>query len=251
MDSSTSRELSSPGDGFAQQGSLDWVALSKSSVSFTIGVLGRLAAANVNPLTVAIGQAIGRNFRLSETGRRNVQDALGALRSYRSLGDGLWFGFGIKTLVRDLGTTNEGMSLLSLCAALVEAWDDEKAAEVMYHLTSLAKAPESLTPSQMEWLRFVRACSGTLSSTSFSIKVEGFMRLLGRPFDMSMKDNVRAWPRTSDIAKVLHLISHLREGVNESLEIQGRGGAAIIAAMSAVSKSSSMMSEGLASYSED
>lgn len=48
--------------GLMEQGSIDWVALSKTSVSFSLEILARCARAGVETLTIAVGQAIFSQF---------------------------------------------------------------------------------------------------------------------------------------------------------------------------------------------
>ena len=56
------------GTGFAQQGQVDWVALGSNTVSATVAVFARLAAAKLDVQTVAIGHALSGSFKLSITG---------------------------------------------------------------------------------------------------------------------------------------------------------------------------------------
>ena len=56
------------GSGFAQQGQVDWVALSDNTVSATVAVFARLAAARVDAQTVAVGHALSGSFKLSVAG---------------------------------------------------------------------------------------------------------------------------------------------------------------------------------------
>jgi hypothetical protein len=132
---------------FNQGGTLDWVGLSKTSVSFTVDVLGRFMAAGVSPLTIVVGQEVARRLRLSKVGHEHIQDALQRLQSYRGFGKALWFGFGLRSLPRTLGTTDEGRSLVALCAALGETFHEDIAASVIHHLVANFNAPSGLTPS--------------------------------------------------------------------------------------------------------
>ena len=75
----SSQDLAPAQGNFSQQGSLDWVALSGSSVRFTVDVLGRFMAAGVQPFTIMVGQEVARNVALAESGQRNMQDALNRL----------------------------------------------------------------------------------------------------------------------------------------------------------------------------
>ena len=49
---------SSQGPCFAQQGSVDWVALGQTQFSASIAILGRLSSAGIETLTVTVGQVI-------------------------------------------------------------------------------------------------------------------------------------------------------------------------------------------------
>ena len=160
---------------FSQQGSLDWVALTNTSVSFSVGVLNCCSAAGVDPYTVIVGQAIAKNLQLGPVSMENVQHALVDLKSYGGLGNVLWFGFGIKSLICALGTTDEGRSLLAICAALSECYHEDIAAEVMHNVVLLHNPPGALTLATSEWLSLMRACSGIFATTKFPVLAEGLI----------------------------------------------------------------------------
>ena len=61
------------GSGFAQQGQVDWVALGNNTVSATVAVFARLAAAKVDVQTVAVGRALSGSFKLSVAGKLCLQ----------------------------------------------------------------------------------------------------------------------------------------------------------------------------------
>ena len=60
--------------GFAQQGQVDWVALGNNTVSATVAVFARLAAAKVDAQSVAVAHALSGGFKLSVAGEilRNI-----------------------------------------------------------------------------------------------------------------------------------------------------------------------------------
>ncbi|OTA67142.1 hypothetical protein K449DRAFT_324713, partial [Hypoxylon sp. EC38] len=214
-------------DGFAQQGSLDWVSLSKSSVSFTVDVLGRYMAAGVSPFTIVVGQAIARNLPLSTSGRKDVQSALNGLKCYQGIGQAIWFGFGVKSFVRTLASTAEGMSLVAFLAAASEILGDDAAAEMIYELSIEFKSPESLTPSVHEWSMVVRACSGVLSATKFPVHFEGLQRL--QPIHYSHERSY--WPEPKGLARAVMAVSCVLTGEYLSITIEGHLGAYWIAAV--------------------
>ena len=59
----------------------------------------------------------------------------------------MWFGFGIKDIVTDLADTEEGLTLVALCAALSTTYDSTFAAQVIREICVLCKAPQSFTPA--------------------------------------------------------------------------------------------------------
>jgi len=82
------------GDGsFIQQGSLDWVALSKSSLNATVEVLERISKAVIDILTVAVVQSLCAKFRLPLDAQQRLNDALSKLKAFSSYGNIIWFGF--------------------------------------------------------------------------------------------------------------------------------------------------------------
>jgi hypothetical protein len=72
---------------FTQQGSIDWVSLSKSSLSFSVEVLSRFSKAGVEMITVAIGQAIFSGFAVPPDGQQRLADAIAKLKVFSSYGN--------------------------------------------------------------------------------------------------------------------------------------------------------------------
>lgn len=150
--------------------------LAELSVTCTVGVLGRCAAAGVDPYSVVVGQKIAQGFPLGVQGEKNVQQALSDLNVYSGFANAIYFGFSIRSFVRTLGLTNEGRSLLSICSALSECFPEDFAAEVVHNIILSYDPLTNLRPSVHEWLMITRACSVSFSATKFPILSEGFMR---------------------------------------------------------------------------
>ncbi|KAI9793796.1 MAG: hypothetical protein M1833_000519 [Piccolia ochrophora] len=216
---------------FTQQGTLDWVALSKATVSASVAVMSRLSGAGIDPFTIALGQAMASRFRLSALGEHRLSKALADLRSFSSYGDVLWFGFGIRHIVRTLATTVEGRSCVMLCASLAEVHSVDFSARVLADLVDLYRGPESngLTPSLEQWASVVNACSGILSASAFSEVAEYMMGLAGSTFVSTIN-----YPRTPgsqhmprivgnhrDMARALEAIARLSNGVIMSVRLVG------------------------------
>ncbi|KAF2687008.1 hypothetical protein K458DRAFT_402516 [Lentithecium fluviatile CBS 122367] len=135
------------GSGMSQQGSINWHNITHRSLTFTVGVLNRCANAGVDPYGPLVGQAFPQGFPLARRGRDNVYKAVTALRYQNGIANTLWFGFGVRALVRTLILTSEGTSLLALCASLGECFHEGLGPEVMSHIFKAHDAPEELTPS--------------------------------------------------------------------------------------------------------
>ena len=103
------------------------------------------------------------------------------LKKYGSYKDIIWFGFGIKDVITDLADTEEGLTLVALCAALATTYDSTYAAMVIRELCVLCKAPQSLTPAIRQWKTLVDLCSGMFANAHFTLVANGFRQLISGP----------------------------------------------------------------------
>ena len=163
---------------FQQQGSVDWVELSGRTVHFSVAVLARLSKAGIDPFTLQVGRAICTNFSLDPVAQQRISEAIQALRKYGSDGDIIWFGFGVKHVVTDLAETEQGLTLVALCAALSSTYDLLCGARVLRELCGLCEAPQATPPAIRQWKILVDLCSGILNSGHFALLLEGFRRLV-------------------------------------------------------------------------
>ncbi|KFX93252.1 hypothetical protein V490_04931 [Pseudogymnoascus sp. VKM F-3557] len=168
---------SSVSNAFAQQGTVDWTALSRSSVNFSVEILARLSKAGVEPITAAMGQAIFCGFNLDPEGQKRFSDALSRLKAFSSYGDIMWFGFGVKHIVRTLSDTEQGLTCVAMCACLSVSYDKFFCSKVLKAFADQQRAPKSLMPSLSQWAALVNICSGTVSGSQFPRLVEGHARL--------------------------------------------------------------------------
>lgn len=105
--------------GLVQQGSIDWVALSRTTVSFSVELLARYTRAGVEPLTIATGQALFAQFRLPADAQRILDLSASRLKAYSSAANALWFGIGFKHLIRTLMETEQGATLVAVSSSLM------------------------------------------------------------------------------------------------------------------------------------
>ena len=164
---------------FAQQGTIDRVALGQTHFSASVAILGRLSSAGIEPLTVAVGQAICSRLPLGEHGETYLTEVMTKLRVCSSFGDAVWFGIGVCHILRVIVQTSQGASLVSLCAALSESHNSSTSAMVLYEMAKRLGSPRELTPSLSQWQAVINVCSSVLSHTTFGIRVDQMLRLAG------------------------------------------------------------------------
>lgn len=196
---------------FAQQGTVDWVALSNASAHFTVGVLARLSKAGVDPFTLQMGRAICANFTLTASVQQSLTDAIQKLKKFGSYGNVIWFGFGIKQIVTDLSETEEGLACVSLCAALSTVYGNMYSAQVLRDICRFLKAPESFTPALQQWRTLVILNSGILMSHRFSLHLNTFRTLIIKQLRIPTMSNQEATPSAS-LARALLTLAHVSNG---------------------------------------
>lgn len=189
---------------FPQQGQVDWVELSNQSVQISVAVLARLSKAGVDPFTLQVGKAVCFNIALGPPGQERISDEIFKLKKYSSYGDLIWFGFGVKQIVTDLAETEEGMTLVGLCAALTTTYDSLFTARVLRELCVLCKAPQSFTPALRQWKALVELCAGILSSSHFELVLTGFRRLIS-PYSRARTEPTKP-TKPTELAKAIKTV---------------------------------------------
>ena len=217
-----------------QQGTVDWGQLAGNLIHFTIDALSRYSAANIDIYTLQIGRLICSQFELSIDGRRKVSEALSKLKYLGSFGNAIWFGFGIRHVVRTLQMTEQGFMCLALCASLLECYHENIASEILNELTKTLKAPPELTPSINQWKALLHACNGTFATTSLGERVSYFTQLRYHGLGMNGRTQTRVddYASPKSIAEVLQGIGAITRGQMKSMTVVGSNDACIIAAFS-------------------
>ena len=209
LDSTMSGSLVPTSASFQQQGSVDWVELSGRSVQFSVAVLARLSKAGIDPFTLQIGRAICTKFSLHPIAQGRISDAILALKKFGSYGDVIWFGFGVKHVVTDLAETEEGLTLVALCAALSTTYDALYGARVLRELCSLCKAPQLFTPAIRQWKILVELCAGILTTGHFVLVLDGFRRLVSGGRNRLMVEANRSPTTYSALAEAILTIAQV------------------------------------------
>lgn len=200
---------------FVQQGSVDWVQLANTSLTFPVPVLARLAAADINPLTTTVIRKMSSNFHMSKDGHSRLIEALKILPSFSSIGNAIWFGFGIKHIVRSLAETSEGLNSIALCGCLSELHPPKACASILMELVRVCGALEIFSPSSEQWLKLVAACSGVLRPTNFSSVAGHFMSYHSRDWTIGTMEQYE------DVAKALNAVGLVSSGSLDSITLAG------------------------------
>lgn len=205
------------GSRFAQQGSFDWVALGQTQFSASIAILGRLSSAGVEPLTVAVGQAICSKIPLGVHGEKFLNKAMAGLQAFSSFGDAIWFGVGVRHILRVLVQNAHGASLVALCAGLREGHDQSTSALVMYELVKRFGSPCDMTPAFSQWEALIKVCSSVFCRSTLGLRVDQLLRLGG--YTRYPQNLPAAHPQ--DLAEVILAVGDVASGSLQEIDIRG------------------------------
>lgn len=214
--------VASSSDVFTQQGTVEWTNIANFTFTASLALLGRLASAGIEPRTVAVAQAICSNLKLGPVGERRLHDCLSKLKAFSSASSLLWFGLGVRHIVRTLTQTTQGASCVALCAALAETYHVDVAGLVLMELASRYQAPQDLSPSFLQWQALVRSCAGIFKSSSFGLKVHT-LKTLNRGHVHSQSACLPA-----DLAEIIYEISAVKNGIKRGITVVGDGNCAWI-----------------------
>src|SRR5436190_3644747 len=202
---------------FEQQGQVDWVSLSTSTFAFTLDIMDRISKAGLNATTVVVGQIVCSGFVIGPEAQKRLLDALSDLRSFSSYGTIIWFGFGIKPIIKELADSEQGAACVALCACLSVSYDSFYAAQVLRELCKIRETPPRFVPSVHQWNALVNLCAGSLSSSKFPTLVEGLMRLVLPRVDVSMYQPTSA----ETLAKVIAALADISNGKLAKITLAG------------------------------
>lgn len=203
---------------FAQQGSLDWVALSRMQYSASIAVLGRLAGAGIDSLTVGFGQAMCTAIPLTLHGEKVLHNAMSRLKVCSSYGDLIWFGVGVRHVLRDLVQTTQGSALVALSATLCEGYSVDVSALVLHELSQSLGAPSDITPSFQQWNAVAKAAACVFTTSTLGLKISQFTRLSG--LDLT-QDKFREPSHPSDLAQAILAVGKVINGQYNTVHLVG------------------------------
>ncbi len=211
----------SSGQQFTTTGQVDWAGLGRMQLSASVAVLGRLSAAGVEPLTVAVGQAMCSRIPLGVHGEKVLMEAMGKLKAFSSYGDLIWFGVGVRHILRTLVQTSQGASLVALCAALAECHSTPTAALIMFEMSKVLGSPEDLRPSYDQWKALAKVCSSVLAVTTFGVRLQQLLNLCGFAIIRTTEGHYGAPPNPPEFAKAVLGIGKVASGTLRDVELTG------------------------------
>ena len=191
--------------------------------------MSRFSKAGVEMITLAMGQMLFSKFAVPPEGQMKVTDAISKLKSYSSLGKVLWFGFGVKHVVRSLCEIEQGVVCAGICACLSVSYGPETRSRVLQSMCNDILGGGELAPSLPQWGALIDVCSGALANSKFPDLVEGFCRL-GRSKFQGVDESYRSsqiqtgffLPTSAkDLGVALLSLSKVSDGTYDSITIYG------------------------------
>ncbi|EGX52175.1 hypothetical protein AOL_s00043g318 [Orbilia oligospora ATCC 24927] len=214
--------------GFSNSGQIDWVTLAGSSVKFTVDVLARLSKAGIEAFTLAASYAVLGRFKLGDQAEIEVYNSVGKLRAFSSFNSALYFGFGVKHIVRSLADSAEGLSIVSLCSILADFYGIDHSGLILRELFKLLNPPVEFTPTMTQWINLIKACAGALSHSNFKNHLTGISSLY---YGLHKEPKQLVRGNAVQIASALFGLNQVSSGkINEAL-IVGGADCALIAAI--------------------
>ncbi|KAF4446951.1 hypothetical protein F53441_9467 [Fusarium austroafricanum] len=236
-----SGEISRTGSSF--QVTIDAGGAASGMVNFSMSVLGRLSQAGIDPGTFTWAVLVGEHIDWSQSGSERYYSALRDAPVQNGFNNILWFGFGHKSPIQILSSTESSSRFTAVCACLTEVYSTHMAAQIMLALSRVilenTPHPRPPLPSLLQMHLLVEKCAGIFSSTAFSLRAEKFMS-----FDGEKVIGQHAWPRAvgkarysrgvskpEDIAQALYGLVQLSKRSLRDLTLVGVADAGLIAAV--------------------
>ena len=203
---------------------MDWPYLARASVRASVSVLTRLSGGGVEIWTAAFAQVLFGTIRLSTEGEAHVNGALAKLHSFGTHGDLIYYGFGVKHIVRTLADSAEGMATLAICSSIVEVHSLSVSTQIVQEYAKLygGNFEGNLMPSFRQWECLVNSCSGVLATSPFGSVVEFFMRFC--PYTRMCGD-------PKEVARALEGLARISSGLMKSMVLIGISECGFIAAI--------------------
>lgn len=114
-------------------------------------VLSQFAGVSSDPYTGWVSTLIGRQFKISLKGARNVNNAFNNLPCFQTSDKDLTFGWGPKAFLRSRVIHDNNYEHLLTMITLSESFHENYAARVMYELALFQVGTDDITPHYDQW----------------------------------------------------------------------------------------------------
>jgi hypothetical protein len=228
------------------QVTIDAGVATSGMINFSINALARISHAGIDHFAFGVCVLVGNTITCTTAGLERFYTALSTAPVHAGFQKVLWFGFGHRTPIQILTSTESGCRFAALSACLAEVYSVNMAGDIMLEFTrkSLGQPSDSqpnALPSRLQMTLLVEKCAGIFSASSFPLWAEQYMS-----FDREAVVGQHAWRHGSnrtrrtrgvasaaDIANALHAIMDIRAGSTRHLTFIGVADAALIAAIGA------------------
>ncbi|KPI41257.1 uncharacterized protein AB675_8051 [Cyphellophora attinorum] len=177
--------------------------------ALTIDDLRRYSAANLDPLTVQVGQILCKDFTFSPYGQRNLSNAFDALPTNLASQDDFEIGYGQSHVIHSILKSDEGFRLAAVVGALSEYFAAEVVVELFLQLCARSGLPMAWRPLEHQWRRMVRCLNGVLAASSFGVLLS------------NVEDAVESEPLVGSVLDVQQLLDSLLQ-LNDSKQTSRR-----------------------------
>ena len=197
---------SSQEPGFAQKGSVDWVALGQTQFSASIAILGRLSSAGIEPLTITVGQVICSKVPLVVHGEGVLNNAMANLQAFSSFGGAIWFGVRYPS--------EYSFKLLRVRRSWLYVRDRAKATTNQLLLLPYTRvkrfgSPRDLTPGFSQREALIKVCSSVFCQSTLGLRINQLL-ILGKYTGDALSGPLPGHPQDlAEVRQTLYPLSSL------------------------------------------
>ena len=235
-----------PGHNAPFQVTIDAAAATSGMINFSVNALARISHAGIDHFAFGVCVVVGNKIACTAVGLERFYTALSAAPVHAGFQRLLWFGFGHRTPIQILTSTESGCRFAALSACLAEVYSVNMAGSIMHEFSRKAMgqtsdSQQNTLPSRYQMSLLVERCAGIFSTSSFTLWAEQYMA-----FDREAVVGQHAWRHGSnrtrrtrgvasalDIANALYRIMDIHTGSTRHLTFIGVADAALIAAIGA------------------
>ncbi|KAL3441321.1 hypothetical protein BJX65DRAFT_255508 [Aspergillus insuetus] len=228
------------------QVTIDAGAATSGMINFSINALARISHAGIDHFAFGVCVLVGNTITCTAAGLERFYTALSTAPVHAGFQKVLWFGFGHRTPIQILTSTESGCRFAALSACLAEVYSVNMAGDIMLEFTRKAlgqplDSQQNALPSRLQMTLLVEKCAGIFSASNFPLWAEQYMS-----FDREAVVGQHAWRHGSnrtrrtrgvasaaDVANALNAIMDIRTGSTRHLTFIGVADAALIAAIGA------------------